>query len=310
MGDLEGLKIMKKGLILLLLGLAVTMSGQELKCNVTMNYDAVQSANTSVMDHLKQSIMECLNTTRWTNMTFAETERIDCNFMLIVHSVGEDGLYTCDLQIQSNRPIYGTTYNSPLLNFKDASFCFMYQDYDQIIYDKSNYTTNLASLIGYYAYLVIGHDCDSYEKLGGTPYFQICEQICSRCQGQSMADAEQKGWKAFDSNRNRYALMNNLMDDAFKPYREYYYTYHRLGLDEMSANVANGRARIAKDIAVLRDANRARPATYAINTFLDAKADELVNIFSEGTQEEKKQVYDVLTAIDPTRTDLYDGMMK
>lgn len=300
------MKIMKKILIILFLGLAVATNAQELRCNVTMNYDAVQSANTSVMDHLKQSIQECLNTTRWTNMTFAEAERIECNFMLIVRSVGEDGLYTCDLQIQSNRPIYGTSYNSPLMNFKDVNFCFMYQDYDQIIYDRTNYTTNLASLLGYYAYLIIGHDCDSYEKLGGTPYFQICEQICTRCQGQGMTDSEQKGWKAFDSNRNRYALMNNLMDDAFKPYREYYYTYHRLGLDEMSTNVANGRARIAKDIAVLRDVNRARPATYAVNTFMDAKADELVNIFSEGTQEEKKRVYDVLTAIDPTRTELYD----
>lgn len=302
---------MKKGLLILLaMGLSIAMNGQELKCNVTMNYDAVQSANAATMDHLKQSISEFMNTMHWTSMTFAENERINCNLMLIIHSVGEDNLYTCDLQLQSNRPVYGTTYNSPIVNFKDVNFSFMYQDYDQILFDLSNYTSNLAALLGYYAYLIIGYDCDTYEKLSGTPYFQICEQICSRCQGSSMTDGEQKGWKAFDSNRNRYALTNNLMDDAFKPYREYLYTYHRLGLDEMSANIANGRARIAKDINVLREVNRSRPATYAINTFLDAKADELVNIFSQGTKEEKQQVYDVLTAIDPTRTDLYDKMMK
>ena len=123
-----------------------------------------------------------------------------------------------------------------------------------------------------------------------------------------MEGTEQTGWKAFESNRNRYALVNNLMDEAFRKYREYFYTYHRLGLDEMQANVTNGRARIASGISVLRDANRARPATYVINTFLDAKADELVNIFQQGTTEEKKSVYEVLMDVDPTRQNLYDKL--
>lgn len=287
-----------------------TLHGQELKCNVTINYDAVQSANASTFEHLKQSISEFMNTTRWTNMTFAETEKIDCNMMIIVTSVSEDNLYTAELQIQSNRPVYGTSYTSPIVNFRDKNFSFTYQDFDQILFDKSAFTGNLSAMLAYYAYLIIGFDCDSYAKLGGTPYFQICENICSMGQGASMNDAEQKGWKAFDSNRNRYALTNNLMDDAFKDYRAYSYTYHRLGLDEMSANVTNGRAHIAQDIKILQDANRARPATYIVSTFLDAKADELVNIFTKGTNEEKEKVYDVLTAIDPTRSDLYDKMKK
>ena len=284
--------------------------GQELKCNVTINYEAVQSANTQTFEHLRQSISEFVNTTRWTNMTFAETEKIDCNMMIIVSSVDENNLYTAQLQVQSNRPVYGTTYTSPIINFKDNNFNFTYQDYDQILFDRSSYTSNLSAMLSYYAYLIIGYDCDSYAKLGGTPYFQLCENICAMGQGASMNDAEQKGWKAFDSNRSRYALTNNLMDDAFKEYRTYFYTYHRLGLDEMSANVANGRARIAQDITVLRDANRARPATYIVSTFIDAKADELVNIFSKGTNEEKEKVYEVLTAIDPTHADLYDKLTK
>lgn len=289
--------------VLLLVGNAY---GQELKCNVTINYEAIQSANESTFEHLKQSITEFMNTTRWTSMTFAETEKIDCNMMIIVTSVSEDNLYTAELQVQSNRPVYGTTYTSPIINFRDKSFGFTYQDFDQILFDKSAFTGNLSAMLAYYAYLIIGFDCDSYARLGGTPYFQVCENICSMCQGASMNDTEQKGWKAFDSNRSRYALTNNLMDDAFKEYRAYSYTYHRLGLDEMSANVTNGRARIAQDIQVLQEANRARPATYIVGTFLDAKADELVNIFSKGTNEEKEKVYEVLTAIDPTRTDLYD----
>ena len=125
-----------------------------------------------------------------------------------------------------------------------------------------------------------------------------------------MDAAELKGWKAFDSNRNRYALINNLMDEAFKKYREYYYTYHRLGLDMMAANVANARATIADGLPVLREANRARPATYVINTFLDAKADELTNIFMKGTDKEKKSVYEILMDIDPTRNNLYEKIIE
>ena len=125
-----------------------------------------------------------------------------------------------------------------------------------------------------------------------------------------MSADEQKGWKAFDSNRNRYALVNNLMDEAFKKYREFYYEYHRLALDNMAANVANARALIAKGLPVLRDANRARPATYVINTFLDAKADELTNIFVKGTDQEKKTVYEILMDIDPTRSNLYDKIVQ
>jgi hypothetical protein len=125
-----------------------------------------------------------------------------------------------------------------------------------------------------------------------------------------MDATEQKGWKAFVSNRNRYALINNLMDEAFKKYREYYYTYHRLGLDMMTSNVANARATIAEGLPVLREANRARPATYIINTFLDAKADELTNIFSKGTDKEKKAVYEILMDIDPTRNNLYDKIVE
>ena len=147
---------------------------------------------------------------------------------------------------------------------------------------------------------------DSFDRLAGTPYFQNCENIVTAAQSASLDESEAKGWKAFDSNHNRYALINNLMDEAFKPYREYVYEYHRLGLDEMINNVANARARIAEGLSVLKDANRARPATYVVTTFLDAKNDELVNIFAGGTSDEKKRVYELLVDLDPTRQAVYD----
>jgi hypothetical protein len=151
---------------------------------------------------------------------------------------------------------------------------------------------------------------DSFSKLGGTPYFQSCESIVNSAQSASLDNAEAEGWKAFASNRNRYALISNIMDEAFKKYRLFYYEYHRHGLDEMINNVANGRARISKEIEVLKEVYNARPATYVINTFLDAKNEELVNIFEQGTTEEKKQVYELLMDIDPTRQNTYNRLTK
>ena len=291
--------------VIALLGSVWSVYGQELRCTVTINSDQVQGSNKEMFNTLKQSIEEFVNTSRWTNMTFQEKEKIECNMLLVVKSV-ENDMLNCEFTCQSRRPVYGTSYTTPTLNFKDNNFVFTYQEYDRLDYQQSVFTTNLTALLAYYCYLIIGHDMDSFAKLGGTPYFQACENIVTAAQSASLDNAEAVGWKAFESNRNRYALINNLMDEAFKKYRIYYYDYHRHGLDEMVNNVANGRARIAKDIKVLKEAYNARPATYVINAFLDAKSDELVNIFKNGTSEEKKMVYDLLMDIDPTRQSTYD----
>lgn len=293
---------------LLTLLLAGTMYGayaQEINCTVTINSDQVPGSNKSVFNTLQTSIEEYMNQNRWTNMTFSAKEKIECSMMIIVKSVS-DNAFTCEMQLQSRRPVYNTTYTTPLINFKDNNFNFTYQEFDRLEYQQNQFTTNLTAMLAYYCYLIIGYDMDSFSRLGGTPYFQACEDIVSACQSASMESLEQKGWLAFDSNRNRYALINNLMDEAFRKYREYFYEYHRLGLDEMQANVANGRARIANGISVLRDANRARPATFVVNAFLDAKSDELVNIFQKGTDAEKKSVYEILIDVDPTRQSTYD----
>ena len=287
-----------------LLGIA-SLRAQEINCTVTINSDQIEGSNKQVFGTLKTAIEEYMYQNRWTNMTFAEQEKIECSMMLVVKAVA-DNMYSCEMTLQSRRPVYGTTYTTPLLNFVDRNFNFTYQEFDRIEYQQNQFTTNLTAMLAYYCYLIIGHDMDSYQRLGGTPFFEQCENIVNACQSASMDNSEQKGWLAFDSNRNRYALINNLLDEAFKKYRNYYYEYHRLGLDEMSGNVANGRARIAEGISVLKEAYRARPATYVINTFLDAKADELVDIFSNGTDKEKKAVYEILTDIDPTRSTTYD----
>lgn len=293
--------------VVALVAMSISLGAQELKCNISINSEQVQGSNKAVFTTLQQSMEEFVNTQRWTNMTFQEKERIECSMMIVVKSV-QDNMFVCEFTCQSRRPVFGTTYTTPTLNIKDANFTFTYQEYDRMEFQHNTFTSNLTAMVAYYCYLIIGHDMDSFAKLGGTPYFQICEDIVTSAQSASLDNAEMVGWKAFESNRNRYALTNNLMDEAFKKYRAYYYDYHRHGLDEMVNNVANGRARIAKDIKVLKEAYNARPATYLVGTFLDAKSDELVNIFKSGTADEKKMVYQLLMDIDPTRQDTYENI--
>lgn len=285
--------------------MAAAVSAQEFQCRVTINSDQIEGSNKQVFETLKTNIEEYINQNKWTNMQFQEHEKIDCQLLIVVKSV-EDDVYTCEMTLQSRRPVYGSTYSTPLINFQDRNFNFTYQEYDQIVYQQNQFTTNLTAMLAYYCYLMLGYDADSFQRLSGTPFFQVCEDIVNACQSASMSSLEQKGWLAFDSNRNRYALVNNLMDEAFKPLRQYFYEYHRMGLDIMADNVANGRARIAEGIEVLKEANRARPATFVVNAFLDAKSDELVSIFQQGTSAEKKKVYDLLMDIDPTRQNTYD----
>ncbi len=301
------MRLLRSIIVVVALGWALIVPAQELKCSVTVNSDQVQGSNKEMFNTLRQSIEEFVNTSKWTNLTFQDKERIECSMLVVVKSV-ENNILTCDFTCQSRRPVFGTTYTTPVLNFQDNTFSFAYQEYDRMDFQQSSFTSNLTALIAYYCYLIIGYDMDSFSKLGGTPYFQACENIVTTAQSASLEEAEAKGWKTFDSKRNRYALINNLMDEAFKPYRMFCYEYHRLGLDEMVNNVANARARIAEGLPVLKEANSARPATYVVTTFLDAKNDELVNIFAGGTPEEKKKVYDLLMDLDPTRQSIYEGI--
>jgi len=292
-------------ILILLFTLPLLGVAQELRCNVQVNSDQIEGSSKEIFNTLRQSISDYVNNQRWTNMSFFESERIECNMTIIINSANAN-VFSGEIQIQSRRPVFGTSYTSPVLNLRDPNFTFKYQQYDKLEYQQNTFSTNLTAMLAYYCHLIIGYDCDTYSKLGGTPYFQACEDIVNMCQSASMEDSELVGWKAFESNRNRYAIINNLMDEAFKKYRLFLYDYHRLGLDEMSKNVGNGRARIASGMSTLREANKARPATHVIAMFADAKADELVNIFSKGTEEEKNAAYDVLTAVDPTRISTYD----
>lgn len=298
---------MKKSLltIVFLLSIAV-MNAQELKANLNINTSQVQGTNKSVFEALERDLRQFINDTKWTDMTFKENEKIDCNFALIVNSYN-DGLMMCELQVSASRPVYGTSYTTTLFLYRDVNVNFHYQEFDRLDLDRSTYDNNLTAIIAFYAYIIIGCDLDSYSLKGGTAMFTQAEQIVNTCLSKS-DENEAAGWQAFErrSTRNRYALVNNLLDMKFEGLREYYYVYHRLALDNMSKNVDNARARIAEKMDMLRQLNRENPNATLVVSFLDAKNDELINIFKKGTPDEKNKVYDSLTAINPTLTSRYD----
>ena len=277
---------------------------QELNCTVQINSDQIQGTNKSVFNTLQKSISDFMNNRKWTELSFVNTERIECTLNIIIKKVDGD-VFTSEIQVQSRRPIYNSAYNSTLFNFKDQQFTFNYKEFDQLEINQSAITSNLTAVLAYYAYIIIGYDMDSYSRLGGTTYFQAAENIVNSAQG-----ADLNGWKAFESTRNRYALVNNLLDEAFKRYRNYFYEYHRLGLDEMSNNATNARARIAEGLPFLREANRSRPSAVVISSFLEAKNDELVNVFSKGTAQEKSEAIEILTDINPAQSDRYSQILK
>ncbi len=299
------MKIQRQILFIIILAIAGTVRAQELNCKIQINSDQIQGTNKSVFNTLEKSMSEFVNNRKWTDMTYANTERIECTMNIIVKKV-EDDVFTAEIQVQSRRPVFNTAYFATLFNYKDNSYTFNYKEFDQLEWNENVVSSNLTAVLAYYSYLIIGFDMDSYSRLGGTPYFQAAESIVNAAQGSSL-----EGWDVSIKNpRTRYALTNNLLDEAFKKYRNFFYEYHRLGLDEMSINASNGRARIATGLPLLREANRARPSSMVISTFLDAKNDELINIFSKGTTKEKEEAVQILCDVNPSMTSRYEEILK
>lgn len=293
--------------LLFVLSFLLTVSfgqAQELNCNININSDQVEGSNKSVFNTLQKSITEFVNNRKWTESTYANTERIECTLNIIVKKVTDD-VFTAEIQVQSRRPVFNSNYYTTLFNFKDNNFTFNYKEFDQLEMNQNTITSNLTAVLAYYAYIIIGYDMDSYSRLGGTPYFLAAENIVNSAQG-----ADLTGWKAFESPKNRYALVNNLTDEAFKKFREFIYEYHRLGLDDMTSNSINARGRIAEGLPLIREANRARPSAIIISSFMDAKSDELINIFTKGNPKEKTDAVEILSDINPSQASRYEKILK
>lgn len=293
-----------KYLLIFMLLIGHGLLAQELNCNLKVNSDMIQGSNKSIFTTLEKSASDFMNNRKWTDLSYSENERIECNINIVVAKL-EDDVFTAEIQVQSRRPVFNSSYNTTLFNFRDNSFVFSYKEFEVLEFNENVITSNLTAVLTYYAYIILGYDMDSYSRLGGTPYFNMAERIVNSAQSVDMP-----GWRAFESTKNRYALVNNLTDEAFKKQRNYVYEYHRLGLDEMTINMANARARIASGISVLRETNRSRPSAIVVTSFLDAKTDEILNIFKRAEDKEKREVLQILSDVNPTQTEKYESFLR
>lgn len=297
-----------RGILLLLFTLAsVCINAQELNCKVNIIHTQVQGTNTSVFETLETSLNEFMNNRAWTELQFAENERIDCTLNITVkqHHPAENK-FTCELLFQSSRPVYNSAYNTTVFSMKDGDFNFTYQEFDQLEFNENMIDNNLTAMLAYYAYLFIGMDFDTMSPLGGTAILQKAESIVNSA--QSLGET---GWKAFDDSKNRHAIINDYLESSMEPFRQMQYKYHRLGLDEMANNVDRGRVAIGEAIVLLSEAKKNKPLSMLPQIFTDYKRDEIVNIFSgHGTAKEKESVYNILSDLNASQNQQWNKIKR
>ncbi|MFA8435203.1 MAG: DUF4835 family protein [Marinifilaceae bacterium] len=297
---------MRKLLIILsILIWGQTLLAQELNCNVQVNSQQIQGTNTQVFRNMQTAIYEFINKRVWTDHKFSYDEKIECNILINLKEQLSADEFKGSMQIQARRPIFNSSYNSVLLNFKDDDIQFRYGEYESLEFNESSPQSNLTSLLAYYVYVILGLDYDSYSMEGGSVYFGKAESIVNK-----MQNAAEKGWKAYEDRKNRYWLVENIQNSAYSPVRECMYRYHRLGLDRMADRVTEGRAEIAESLRLLQKAHRAKPGAFILQLFFDAKADELVNIFKESFNDEKTRVYNILSEVDPANISKYKKIIE
>ena len=274
---------------------------QELNCQVSVVSTQIQgTTNKQIFDQLQKAIFEFMNNTKWTKDNYTVAERIDCSILINVTQQLSADDYKATIQIQSRRPIYKSSYFSPTVNYIDENFIFKYQQFQQLEFNLNTFANNITSTLAFYAYIIIANDYDTFSNLGGTEYFQKAQLIVSNAQS-----ASETGWKSFESNKNRYWIVENALQPVFQPIRECMYKYHRLGLDIMNEKPDDGRKEILKSLDLLLEVYKNRPASFIMELFFNAKADEVVNVFSKGQPDEKTKAVEILTTVDPANSTKY-----
>ena len=279
---------------------------QELNCVVTVISPRIQGSDKKVFTTLQQSLFEFMNTTKWTNDKFKAEEKIECNIQIEITERVSTDEFKGTLQITSRRPVYKADYNSPILNIKDNDCNFRYIEFQSIEFNESGSNPNLTAMMAYYAYLAIGIDYDTYTPLGGTPYFQKMQTIVA-----NMQNAQEQGWRSFETNqRNRYWISENINNPIYRPIRQMFFTYHRKGLDVMQEKLNDGIAQIAESIESLKKVHLEKPISPLMQLVFDAKADEVVNIFSGTTSDSKSLVKQTLDEINPSNSGKYNRIVQ
>jgi phosphopantothenoylcysteine decarboxylase/phosphopantothenate--cysteine ligase len=287
--------------LLLFAILPCNLQAQELKANVTMNTEKIQGTNTEVFDVLKTSLDEFLNNTKWTNFEYEEYERIACNFSFVVESYAEDGTFSCTLMVQSLRPVYGSSYSTPVFKYQDNDVKFKYMAYDRLEFREDNLDNNLTAVLAFYAYLIIGLDLDTMGELGGSEFLNKAQNIANGAQSLGST-----GWQSGSSTRNRFTIIDDYMSSALISVRQMMYRYHRQGFDVMYQTPDKGREAIAASLELLKNGYQERPLSYFPKLFTEYKQEELINIFSKGPAKERKAAVEILSGINPSLSSSWD----
>lgn len=284
------------------------VKAQELQAHITVNHNQIQGTDASVFESLQQTLEQFVNDHQWTALQFQKNERIQCTFNITVTKYdATTGLFTANALIQANRPVYNSSYTTTLYNNKDNDFNFEFQQFDQLNYNPEQIDNQLVALMAYYAYLIIGLDLDSFAPMGGEEVLQQCMYLTNNAQNLSFT-----GWKAFDNDRNRFAIINDYLDGAMRPFRQLQYDYYRLGLDEMANNAERGRINISTALQEdLKKAREDKPLSMLPQIWTDYKRDELANIYEgKGTQKEKEAIYELLFSINASQNNAWERIKK
>ncbi len=282
---------MKKFLFLFLL--SGSLATAQLNCTVTVNSETIANANPQTFKTLQKAISEFVNKTDWTGSPYKQHERINCSMYITLNSYNADQ-YTATIQVQSARPIYNSTYSSPVLNINDKDFSFRYVEFQQMVFNPADFDSNLISVLAFYCYMIIGADGDTFSPKGGDPWLEVAQQIASVAQ-----QSNYKGWQQADGNQNRFFLINDMMSSTFEPFRDAMYQYHFEGLDKMADDPKNAKQNVANALQTLSQLHSVRPNSYLSRVFFDAKSDEIVSIFSGGPNVSISEVVDNLNRISP-----------
>lgn len=286
-----------------LLSIAINGNAQELNAKITINHSQIQGTDKSIFENLKATLEQFVNERQWTNLQFQKNERINCNFNItVIKYDNSSNIFTCKAIIQANRPVYNSAYTSTLYNNTDNDFNFEFAQFDQLNFNEENISNQLTTLFAYYAYLIIGIDLDSFSPLGGESVLQRCMNLTNNAQNLSFS-----GWKSFENDRNRYAIINDYLDGAMRPFRQLQYDYYRNGLDEMANNAERGRTNISTSLEQLKKCHENKPLSMLPQIWTDYKRDELANIYKgKGTQKEKETVYDILFSINASQNGAWE----
>lgn len=290
--------------IVIMTMVSMSLHGQELNAKITINHNQISGTDASVFDNLQQTLTQFVNDRQWTSLQFAKNERITCNFNITVTKYdASSGMFTCKALIQANRPVYNASYTTTLYNNTDNDFNFVFRQFDQLEFNEETVDNQLTALFAYYAYLIIGLDLDSFSPLGGSDVLERCMNLVNNAQ-----NLEFTGWKSFDNDRNRFAIINDYLDGAMQPFRQLQYDYYRKGLDEMAENADRGRAEVTTAIENdLKKCHEDKPQSMLPQIWTDYKRDELANIYKgKGTQKEKESVYEILFSINASQNNAWE----